>query len=120
LVLRECVNIRLKLIPLLHTGITSNGADVDHAIAEFNKGTTLLRQLDVGNITKAEIGKVLVLLLAEPLDEAVAVEWLAQAPGHETVLGEAEIEQGCDFGGGIAQLLLLLNVVGAADLNVDL
>jgi hypothetical protein len=117
LVLRGCVNIRLKLVPLLHTGITSNGADIDHAIAELNESTTLPGQLDVGNITKAEIDEILVLVLPKPLDEAVAVERLAQAPGHEAVLGEAEIEQAGDFGGSIAQLLLLLDVVGAADLN---
>lgn len=111
------VNIRLELIPLLHAGITSNGADIDHAISELNESTTLPGQLDVGNITKAEIGEILVLLLAEPLNEAVAVQRLAQAPGHEAVLGETEIEQAGDFGGSIAQLLLLLNVVGAADLN---
>lgn len=113
----NAANLRLELIPLLHTGITSNGADINHAIAELNKGTTLFGQLDVGNITKAEISELLVLLLAEPLDEAVAVEGLAQAPGHEAVLGEAEIEQSGHFSSGIAQLLLLLNVVRAADLK---
>lgn len=51
------------------------------------------------------------------MDEAVAIKGLAQAPGYETVLGETEVEKGGHFGGSIAQLLLLLNVVGAADLK---
>lgn len=110
------INIRLVLVPLLHASVTADGADVDHAVAELNKGTALLGQLQVGDIPEAEVCQFLVLLLSEPLDEAVASERLAQAVGDQAVLGEAEVEQGGDIGCCRAQLLLLLDEVGATDL----
>lgn len=109
--------IRLKLIALVDTGITTNRADVDHAIAEFNKGTALLWQLDFRDVSKTEVCELLVLFLAEPLNEAVAGEWLAQTVGHEAVLGEAKVKQCGDICRGRAQLLLLFDEVGTADLQ---
>lgn len=47
---RESVNSRLKLVAFLDTGIAPNRADVDHAIAELNKGTTFLGQLHFGDV----------------------------------------------------------------------
>ena len=64
-------NIRLKLVPLIHAGVTSNGAHVDHAVPEFHKGTTLLGKLDIGNVLETEVCQGLVFLLAQPLDKAV-------------------------------------------------
>lgn len=93
------INIRLKLVALLNAGVTANWANVDHAAAEFNKGTTLLRKLDLGNVSKTEVRELLVLLLSKPLDEAVARKRLAHAVGNQAVLGEAEVEQSGDIGG---------------------
>lgn len=90
-------NVRLKLVTLIHAGITTNGANIDHAIAELNKGTALLWQLDLGNVSKAEVCQLLVLLLAEPLDEAIAGKRLAEAVGHQTIFGEAKVKQGGDI-----------------------
>lgn len=109
-------NIRLELVPLLHAGVTSNGADVDHSVTELHKGTTLLGQLQLGNVAEAEVRQFLVFLFTEPLDEAVARERLAQAVGNQAVLGEAEVEESGDIRGSRSQLLLLFHKVRAADL----
>lgn len=114
---RHCqINIRFKLVTLFHAGVTPDGANIDHAIAELNKSTTLSRQFDIGNVAKAEVGQGLVLVLPEPLDEAVALERLAETPCDETVLREAKIKETGHLGSSIAQLLLLLHIVGTADL----
>lgn len=109
--------IRLELIALLNTRITTNRADIDHAIAELNESATFLRQFDLRDISKTEVSKLLVFLLAEPSNEAVAVERLAQTVSHEAVFGEAEVEESGDIYCVRAQLLLLFDEVGTADLQ---
>lgn len=49
-ILNEGINSRLKLVSFLDTGITPDRADIDHAIAELNEGTTLLGQLHSGDV----------------------------------------------------------------------
>ena len=96
--------------------VPADGADVDHAVAELNKGAALDGDVEVGDVVQAEVGELLVLFLAEPLDEAVGGELLAQLVGRQAVLAEAEVEEGGDGdAGGLAELLLLLGEVGAAD-----
>lgn len=110
-------NIRLELVALLNAGVTTDGANVDHAAAELNKSTTLLGKLELGDVSKAKVRELLVLFLSKPLDEAGAGKRLAHAVRNQTVLREAEVEQSGDIGGGAAELLLLLDEVGAADLQ---
>jgi len=86
------VYIRFKFLPLLGAGIPANRADVDHTIAEFNEGAALLRNLQVGDVLEQEVDQLLVLLLSQPLDEAVAAKRFAQAESGQSVLSEAEIE----------------------------
>lgn len=106
----------LKVISLLGARISAHGGDIDHAIAELDKGTPLHRDVQVGNVVKAEVCELLVLVLADPLDEAVAGHGLAELVGRQAILGEAEVEEGGDGdASGLAQLLLLLDEVGAAD-----
>lgn len=106
----------LKVVALLVAGVTANGADVDHAIAEFDKGTALDGDVEVGDVVEAEVCELLVLVLANPLDEAVGGKGLTELEGGQTVLGEAEVEERGDGDtSGLAQLLLLLHQVGAAD-----
>lgn len=106
----------LKVVALLGAGVTADGADVDHAVAELDKGAALDRQIKVGDVVEAEVGELLVLVLADPLDKGVGLEGLAELVGSEAVLGEAKVEEGGDgLASGLAQLLLLLGKVGAAD-----
>jgi hypothetical protein len=106
----------LKVVALLGAGVTADGANVDHAVAELDKGTALDGEVEVGDVVEAEVGELLVLVLADPLDEGVGLEGLAELVGSEAVLGEAKVEEGGDgLASGLAQLLLLLGKVGAAD-----
>ena len=108
--------ILLKGIALIGASIPANGADIDHAIAELDEGAALDGDVEVGNVVQAEVGELLVLVLAEPADEAGGGEGLAELEGGQAVLAEAEVEEGGDgHAGGLADLLLLLGEVGAAD-----
>ena len=59
--------------------------------------------------------KLLVLVLANVLDEAVGGERLAQLVRRQAVLGEAEVEERGHVHRRRAELLLLLDQVGTAD-----
>lgn len=108
--------VGLKLVALLVAGVAADGADVDHAVAELDKGAALDGDVEVGNVVEDKVGELLVLGLADPLDEAVGGQGLAELEGRQAVLGEAKVEEGGDGGaGGPAELLLLLGEVGAAD-----
>lgn len=52
-----------------------------------------------------KLDKLLVLLLAEPADEALARELLAETEGSQAVLGEAEVKVvgDCERAGGSVQ-----------------
>lgn len=45
-----------KVVPLLSAGVTADGADVDHAVAELDKGATLHGDVEVGNVMQTEVG----------------------------------------------------------------
>lgn len=76
--------------------VTTDGGNVDHALAEFNKGTTietnrlvkrlkhrnwiapctakhlpLLGQVHISDISKNEVDKLVILLVTDPLNEAL-------------------------------------------------
>jgi hypothetical protein len=108
--------VGLEVVALLGGGVTADGADVDHAVAELDKGAALDRDVEVGDVVEAEVGELLVLVLADPADEAVGGKGLPQLEGRQAVLGEAEVEEGRNGNaGGLAELLFLLLQVGAAD-----
>lgn len=108
--------VGLELVSLLGAGVSADGADVDHAVTELNKGSSLDGDVQVGNVVQDKVGKLLVLILTNPLDEAVGGERLTQLVCGQAVLGEAVVEEGGDrHAGGLAELLLLLDEVGAAD-----
>lgn len=114
-----CVLVeRLKVVSLLSAGVTTHGANVDHSIAEFNEGAALDGDVEISNVVEDEVGKLLVLLLANELDEGVRLEGFAELEGSQAVLGEAEVEEGGDgLSGGLAQLLLLLGEVRATNIS---
>lgn len=106
----------LEVVPLLGAGVPADGADVNHAVAELDKSSPLDGDVEVGDVVQAEVCELLVLGLADPADEAVGGEGLAELVGREAVLGEAVVEEGGDRDAGRpAELLLLLDEVGAAD-----
>jgi hypothetical protein len=108
--------VGLKLVSLLCAGVSADGADVDHAVAELDERSSLDGDVQVGNVVQDKVGQLLVLVLADPLDEAVGGQRLAQLVRGQAVLGEAVVEEGGDgHAGGLAELLFLLDEVGAAD-----
>lgn len=110
----------LILVPLLDACVPADGADVDHAVPELNKGTPLLRDFEVRNVVQYELDELLVLVLADPLDEGRGGEGHAHAVRGETILGEAKVEERCDVDRGLAELFLLLHKVGPSyETNCD-
>lgn len=107
--------IFLVVIALLGTGITANGADVDHAIAELDEGATLYGDIEIGNVVEDEFDEFFVRLLANPFYEAVAWQLDSQFVSCEAVLAETEIEHACNGATGGSELFLLLDEVGAAN-----
>ncbi len=88
---------------------------IEKSIPELHKRPPLDRDIKLTNIPQAEIDQLLVLLLAQPPNEARARQLPAQSVCSQAVLGEAEIEERCHGYGGCAELFLLLDEVGAAD-----
>lgn len=108
--------VGLVLVSLVVAGIPANGTDVDHAVAELDKGAALDGNIEVGNVAEAEVDELLVGPFADVLDEAVGGQGLAELVRNQAVLGEAEVEETGDGDtSGAAKLLLLLDEVGAAD-----
>lgn len=67
-----CVLVELlKVVSLLGAGVTADGANVDHAVAELDKGTALDGDVKIGDVVQDKVGELLVLLLANVLDEGV-------------------------------------------------
>lgn len=106
--------IGLVVVALLDTGVTADGRDVDHAVAEFNKSAALDGDVEVGNVVETKVDELLVLGLADPLNEAVGRECLAVLVRRQAVLGEAKVEESLDVHIGCAELFLLLDQVAAA------
>ncbi|KAI6766758.1 hypothetical protein HG531_011980 [Fusarium graminearum] len=93
--------VLLEVVSFLCAGVTADGADVDHAVAELDKGSTLDRNVEIGDVVEDKVGELL---------------RLAELEGSEAVLGEAKVEESGDgLASGLAQLLLLLGEVGTAD-----
>jgi hypothetical protein len=105
----------LIIIALLNRSIPANRAHIDHAIAELDKSPALHRNIQIGHIMQNEPDKLLVILLANPLDETVRRERHTHADRRQAVLSKAEVEEGGDGDAGGAELFLLLGEVGAAD-----
>ena len=107
--------ILLVLIPLLRTRITPNGANIDHPIPELDKRAPLDRDIQIRDIMQDELDQLLIPVLANPIDEALARQQGAQLVRRQPVLGEAEVEARGDAQRCRPELLLLLHEVGAAD-----
>jgi hypothetical protein len=105
----------LILVALLDRSIPADRADVDHTIAELNKRAALHRDIQIGHVVQDEAHQLLVVVLPNPLDEAVRRERHTHTDRREPVLREAEVEEGGDGDAGGAELFLLLGEVGAAD-----
>ncbi len=99
---------------LLGGGVAADGGDVDHAVAELDEGAALDGDVEVGDVVQDEADELLVALLAEPADEAVARQRGAQLERRQPVLAEAEVEQARHrLARHRPELLLLLSQVRA-------
>jgi hypothetical protein len=108
--------VLLEVVSFLCASVTADGADVNHAVAELDKGSALDGNVEISDVVEDKVGELLVLLFTNEFDEGVWVEWLAELVGSEAVLGEAKVEESGDgLASGLAQLLLLLGEVGTAD-----
>jgi hypothetical protein len=107
--------VRLKLLPLVIAGIPTNWRHVDHAVAELQERAALDGDVEVGDVVQDEVDQLLVLLLADPLDEAGRGQRLTRLERRKAVLGEAEVEEALYRHAVGAQLFLLLGQVGTAD-----
>lgn len=105
--------VRLVVVALLDARVAADGRDVDHAVAELDKGAALDGDVEVSDVVQAEVDELLVLRLADPLDEAVGRERLAVLVRCQAVLREAEVEERLDVHVGRAKLFLLLDQVAA-------
>lgn len=106
---------RLELVPLFRAGRTTHRRDVDHACPVLDKGATLARQLDAGDVAQHKVDEGLVPFLADVLDEAHTRQLSAHPVGRQPVLGEAVVEQPAHVNRVAPNLFLLLDQVGAAN-----
>ena len=82
----------LVLVALLHGRIPADRADVDHAVSELDESTTLLWNIEIGNVVEDELDESLVVVLTDPLNERSGRKRRTHAVGGQTVLGEAVVE----------------------------
>lgn len=105
-----------KLVTFLVARVSANRANVDHAVSELDESAALDGDVEIGNVVQTEVGKFLVAVFANELDEAVGRQFLAQLECLQAVFGEAVVEEGRDGGASrLAELFFLLDEVGAAD-----
>ena len=84
-------------------------------LPEFHKRPPLDGYVKIGNVSQTPVDQFLVLILPQPLDEAARGQRLAQPNRRQPILRETEVEKRCDFDGRGAELLLLFDVIGAAN-----
>lgn len=99
--------VLVVLMPLIIARVSADRTHVHHSVPELHEGTSLLRDVQVGDVMEAEVRELAVFLLAEPFDEGVGREGLAEAVGCEAVFREAEVEKRCYGDGRTAELFLL-------------
>lgn len=63
--------VLVKIIPLSLGAVPSDGGDVDHPITEFNKGSPLYWEIQIGDVSEGKVDELLVLVLAEESKEAL-------------------------------------------------
>jgi len=108
--------VLLVVVALLRAGVTANRGYVDHTVSEFEEGSAHDGDVEVGDVVQDEARQILVLVLADPLDEARGRQLFPQLVGCQAVLGEAEVEELPHIDSRwVAELLLLLGKVAAAD-----
>ena len=72
--------------------IASNRAHIHHAPAELDKRAAHNRQVKLRDVRQDKFDQLLVLLLAEPVDERLARQLLGHAVRRQAVLGKPVIE----------------------------
>lgn len=85
-------------------------------IPELYKRPSLDGYVKIGNVSQTPVDQLLVLILPQPLDEAARGQRLTQPNRRQSVLRKTEVEQRRNLDGRGAELLLLFDVVGAANI----
>lgn len=82
---------------------------------KLHKSSSLDRTFHISQIPQHKIYQLLVPLFTQPAHEALAGELLRESVRRQAILGKTEIEEGGDGYLRRAELLLLLDQIGAAD-----
>ena len=106
--------VLLILIPLAHTCIPPNRRNVDHPIPKLHEGAPLDGNIQIRNIMQDELDQLLVLVLPQPLNEAMARQRLSKLVRSQSVLRKRVVEEACDGDFRCAELFLLFREVGTA------
>lgn len=109
--------ILVIIVSLLNTCISSNWADIDHAITILDERASLDGNIQVCDVVQQEFDELFVTVLTELLDEAVRGERYAQLEGCKSILGETEVEERGDGDRGSAELFLLFGEVRTPDIS---
>ena len=72
--------------------VAPNRAHVHHTAAELDKRAAHDRQVELRDVRQDKLDQLLVLLLAEPVDERLAGQLLAHTVRRQAVLGEPVIK----------------------------
>lgn len=84
--------ISLKLVSLFGGRVSTDWRNVDHAVTELNESTSSLWKLDLRKILQNEDNELVVLLLAQPIDEGLGGKLFTASVGSETIFSEAVIK----------------------------
>mmetsp|Transcript_12147 Transcript_12147/g.32576 ORF Transcript_12147/g.32576 Transcript_12147/m.32576 type:complete len:216 (+) Transcript_12147:244-891(+) len=106
-----------ELVSLLATAIPANGREVEHALSELNEGTSLDRDVQIGNVVQRPVNHPLQVGLTQVPNKAGLTNLHTVLVREQAILGKAVVEHVR----AISQLLLLFDKVRASDdTNADL
>jgi ketopantoate hydroxymethyltransferase len=63
--------VLLEVVSFLCASVTADGADVNHAVAELDKGSALDGNVEISDVVEDKVGELLVLLFTNEFDEGV-------------------------------------------------
>lgn len=104
--------VLFKLVSLLGRGVSAHRRYVDHTVSELNKSASSDGNVDVGQVAQDELDKLVVLVVADPVDERLRRKLLTQLVSGQAVFRKTVVEV---LQHALAQLLHLLGQVTATN-----
>lgn len=101
-----------KLLALLLRAVTADWANVEHPVAELDKGAALNGDVEIGDVVEAEVDECLEVGLAQVVLDALDGDELAVLVGGQPVLAEHVVDL---LGDVLANLLADLGEIGSTD-----